>query len=70
MKLLNGWSTEITIILIKTTRVKCYNNVITIYKNSQEPIRLVVTQLQVNLVHILNEKSKHKYIDYGIHQNN
>jgi len=54
----------------RTTRVKCYSNTITTYKNSQEPIGLFVTQLQVNLVHILKEKNKHKYVNLGIHQNN
>ena len=46
------------------------SNAITTYKNGQKLIGLFVTQLQVNLVHILNEKSKHKYSDQGIHQNN
>ena len=52
---------------IKTIRVECYNIIITTYKNSQEPIGLFVTQLQVNSVHILNEKSKYKYTDRRIH---
>ena len=47
-----------------------YSNTKTTYKNSQEPIGLFVTQLQVSLVHILNKKSKHTYINQGIHQNN
>ena len=48
-------------------RVKCYSNDITTHKNSQEPIGLFVTQLQANLVHILNRKNEHKYVVQGIH---
>ena len=37
------------------------------YKNSQESIGLFVTQLHLNLIHILNEENKNKYTDHRIH---
>ena len=43
------------------------DNYIATHRNSQEPIRLFVTQLQSSLVHILKEKNKQQHIGHEIH---